>query len=146
MRTGCLAGALVLFMLLCSCAVPKRWVVGVYYSDMGDSLRLNPNYSFRVEMMNPDSATKKQLKFTSGRWYKKRNKVHLTVAARAMGEYWQCRPLRVSWHHLRRPVECEGERGPSMDFRKVHLKKKRKRAEEGEYEKGKKRKDGISPE
>lgn len=131
--------SLIGLIAISSCSVPRRWLVGVYYSDMGDSLRLNPNYSFKIEMMNPDSVTKKQLKFTSGRWYKKRNRVYFTVAAKVMGEYWQCVPMKASWHHLRRPVECDGERGPSMNFTKVHLKRKKRKAEEGDEEPRKKK-------
>jgi hypothetical protein len=159
MRTGWSAVALIVLMAIgisiCSCSVPRRWLVGVYYSDMGDSLRLNPNYSFRIEMMNPDTVTKKQLKFSSGRWYKKRNKVFFSVAAKAMGEYWQCVPMKASWHHLRRPVDCEGEsaaaagsadrRGPSMDFRKVHLKRKKHSAEGEDRERKKKKKGEDQP-
>jgi hypothetical protein len=145
MKKRALLVALCLALCLPACYVPKKWVVGVYYADTGDTLRINPNYAFRVEMLNPDSASQQQLKFTSGRWYKKRNKLHLTVAAKVMGEYWQCVPLMVGWRHLRRPADCNGG-GPTIDFRKVHFKKLRKRPETEKEDKKNKKRSREEPE
>src|SRR5688572_117860 len=112
------------FILLVPRCITRKMVAGVYYSDRGDTLRLNENSSWRVEVLEPDTVVLKQLKFTSGRWFKKKRKLHLTVAAKEMGEYWGCVPMQISFRHLKRPVDCEVEgRGITMNFHKVRVKK-----------------------
>lgn len=119
-----------------TCCMPERFVRGVYVNGDGDTLRLRRDHVFKIEMANPDSAGKQQLKFTSGRWFKKGSKLHLTVAAKAMGDYWQCVPMKTGWRSLRRPQECSDD-GNGMRFRKVHVKspdkkERRKRRKAGE--------------
>jgi hypothetical protein len=46
----------VTLILVTSCYTPKKMVVGVYQSNLGDSLRVNPDNSFKVEVAEPDSA------------------------------------------------------------------------------------------
>jgi hypothetical protein len=124
--TAHIAVILILFLLLAACRVPTRFVRGVYKNNNGDTLKLKDDMNFRVEVLEPDTAVLKQFKITTGRWYRKRNKVWLHVDAVSMGEYWECVPMRISFNHLRRPVECSGK-GDGMVFRKVHPKKKKSR-------------------
>jgi hypothetical protein len=137
-------GMTALLTLIPGC-ISRKMVVGVYFSDRGDTLRLRDNISFRIEVLEPDTVVQKQLKFTSGRWYKKKRKLYLTVAAKEMGEYWGCVPMHITFNHLRRPVDCEVEgKGITMNFHKVRVKKpkdpekekkKRKKGKDDQVEK-----------
>src|SRR5687767_12106870 len=117
----------ILFLiLLIGCKLPARWVTGTYVNHEGDTLKIKTNRSFRVEMVNPDTVAKKQLRFTSGRWHQEGRKLHLTVATESMGDYWSCVPMKVRIRHLKRPVECTEGESKNMNFRKVHVKKVKK--------------------
>jgi hypothetical protein len=129
-------------LILAFACLPEKRVPGVYLNNFGDSLRMRTDHSFRVEVLNPDTAVLKQLKFPSGRWHKENRKVYLTVATKSMGDYWQCLPFKATYNHLKRPVGCTEEKSKSMHFKKVQIKarknngrlsrKERKKREEGE--------------
>jgi hypothetical protein len=119
---------LLALLILTGCKLPDKWITGAYVNGDGDSLKIKTDRSFRVEMVNPDTAVKKQLRFTSGRWHTVGRKLHLTVATESMGDYWQCVPMKVRLRHLKRPIECTGDEGSTMNFKKVHVRKKAKKA------------------
>lgn len=114
-------------LFLIGCRLPDRWVTGTYVNREGDTLKIKTTRSFRVEVMDPDTVEKKQLKFTSGRWHQEKRKLYLTIATESMGDYWSCVPMKVSLRHLKRPVECTEGKGKKMNFKKVHVKKKKKK-------------------
>ncbi len=112
------------FVLAGAC-VPEKRVVGTYGTDYGDTIRVVEDHSWKIELAEPDTVDQKQFKFTTGRWYKKRNKLELHVDAKSMGPYWECLPLKVSWNRLRRSIECEGK-GQNYVFKKVNYRKLRR--------------------
>jgi hypothetical protein len=120
-----LTTSLILIVLLnCSC-VPHSRVVGTFGTDYGDTLRMIDDQSWKVELAEPDTTNHKQFKFTTGRWYKKRNKVELHVDSKSYGDYWECLPLKASWCRLKRNMECDRS-GKNYVFDRVNYRKLRR--------------------
>ena len=114
----------VIILLALGC-VPTRKVIGVYGTDYGDTMRVVEDHSWRIELAEPDTVDHKQFKYTTGRWYKKRNKLELHVDARSMGTFWECVPMKIGWGRLRRNMECDGK-GKNYIFEKINYRKLRR--------------------
>lgn len=133
---------IVLATFIAAQCVPTRRMVGIYGTEYGDTMRVVDDHSWRIELEEPDTANNKQFKYTTGRWHKKRNRLHLTVDSKSYGDYWECIPFKVSWNKLRRNMECSGE-GKNYVFHRVNYKKISRvaRKEKKKEEKRKKEKE-----
>jgi hypothetical protein len=129
-------------ILFYACRVPDRYLVGSYKSSKGDSLVLTEDHFFRVESANPDS-TIHLYRMSSGRWYRTRTRLYLTMDSRSMGQYWNCAPFRIHLNILNRNDTCAGSN--RMVFNKVIIHRKKKGAE-GADKKEKKKKKVVSDE
>jgi hypothetical protein len=131
------------FLLFNSACVPHSRVVGTFGTEYGDTLRMVDDHSWKVELAEPDTVNHKQYKFTTGRWFKKRNKVELHVDAKSFGPYWECLPLKASWSRLRRNMECD-KSGKDFVFKRVNYRRLRrtfKKEEKREVKREKKEQD-----
>ena len=85
--------------------VPERRVIGIFGTEYGDTMRVVDDHSWRIELEEPDTAGHKQFRYTTGRWHKKGNRLHLTVDSKSYGDYWECIPFRVGWSRLSRSMD-----------------------------------------
>jgi hypothetical protein len=121
--------------ILNSC-VPEKLVTGIYSNHKGDSLKINDDNSFRIELAEPDTLELRQVKYYSGRWRKEGSKLYLTEAIKAMGGYFECVPMKTSLNTLKRQTSCLDKHGGSLVFHKVLIKKTReKRSKKKEEDK-----------
>jgi hypothetical protein len=85
-----------------------------------------------VEVKEPDS-TINLSRISTGRWYRTRRRLYLTMDSRSMGEYWSCAPFMIRLNILRRSDTCGGSK--HMLFNRIVLPKhvlKKKNKEERE--------------
>jgi hypothetical protein len=115
-----LCALIALVVAMAACRVPDRFLPGSYKTSEGDSLVLTEDHFFRVETENPDTNIR-LFRFSSGRWYRKRSRLYLTMDSKSMGEYWSCAPFRIRLHTLKRRDTCGHSK--DMVFNKVIIKR-----------------------
>src|SRR5690606_32962993 len=99
---------IVVSALLFVCCIPQHGIIGTYGTAYEDTMRVVEDHSWRIELSEPDTTDHKQWKYTTGRWHKKWNRLHLTVDSRSYGPYWECKPFKIGWRRLSRSIECDG--------------------------------------
>lgn len=109
-----------------ACRTSEKMLLGIYKSDLGDTLKIFDDHTFRAELKDPDTLDHYQVKYSGGRWNLDGNKLYLTPATKSMGNYWGCVPLKASINHLKRPGTCLEGREETLRFKKLVLKRKQR--------------------
>jgi hypothetical protein len=122
MRNQIVLAVICPLLALLSCRVPHRHLVGSYKSDKGDSLVLTQDHFFRVETTQPDTSIR-LFRMSSGRWYRTRRRLYLTMDSKSMGMYWSCAPFRIGIRKLTRNDTCAGSK--RIAFTKIIVKPQR---------------------